>query len=445
MPSESYFEMTRSPKVDMLTNQELFEASSKLMPGGVNSPVRSFGSVGGTPYIVEKASGPFVYDIEGKRYIDYVQSYGAIILGHADPRVTSAISQAAAKGTSYGAPTPGELQLAELISSRVSGVEMLRLTSSGTEATMTALRIARGFTNRDKIVKFDGCYHGHSDGLLVQAGSGVANMAVSNSGGVPASVASSTIVVQYNEVPELDETVAAVIVEPVAANMGLVPPVEGFLAGLRAECDRVGALLIFDEVITGFRIAFGGAEEDFGIVADLYTFGKVIGGGLPIGAVGGRSDIMSVLAPVGPVYQAGTLSGNPVATAAGSTVLSLLEPASYLMLEGRAKSLASGMEKVMLEVDLEVVAQRHGPLFSLFFGSSAVTNFHEAKGSVLKGVFPYFFHAMLDRGVAMAPGPYEAIFVGLSHDWEQLDRTIDITQAAAKEARDKHFLASKAQ
>ncbi len=429
--------------MEMLTNKELFEASSRLMPGGVNSPVRSFGSVGGTPYVVEKATGPFVFDVEGKRYIDYVQSYGAIILGHADPRVTSAITEAAAKGTSYGAPTPGELELAQLISSRVAGVEMLRLTSSGTEATMTAIRIARGFTKRDKIVKFDGCYHGHSDGLLVHAGSGVANMAVPDSGGVPASMASSTVVLPYNVVPELDETIAAVIVEPVAANMGLVPPQDGFLAGLRAECDRVGALLIFDEVITGFRIAFGGAEENFGVVADLYTFGKVIGGGLPIGAVGGRSDVMEVLAPVGPVYQAGTLSGNPVATAAGSTVLRLLEPASYLMLEGRAKYLAAGMEKVMLEVDLEVVAQRHGPLFSLFFGLAPVGNFEQARASVSKGVYPYFFHAMLNRGVALAPGPYEAIFVGLSHDWEQLDRTIDITQAAAKEARDKYFSASK--
>ena len=422
----------------MATNLEIFEASKKLIPGGVNSPVRSFRSVGGTPYIVERGKGSYVYDVEGKRYIDYVQSYGAVILGHADSRVTRAICEAAENGTTYGAPTEGELRLAEIITDRVQGAEMVRLTSSGTEATMTALRIARGFTGRDKVVKFDGCYHGHSDSLLAAAGSGVANLGLADSVGVPASAVQSTLVLPYNVVPELDETVAAVFVEPVAANMGLVPPVEGFLEGLRVECDRVGAILIFDEVITGFRIGFSGADGVFGVRADLYTFGKVIGGGLPIGAVAGRTDVMSVLAPVGPVYQAGTLSGNPIATAAGTAVLSLLDEASYMMLEGRAKYLTDGLYKVISEADLPVQVQRFGPLLSVFFSDEPVVDYVSARKSVANGIFRHFFHAMLARGVALPPGPYEAYFPGLAHSWDDIDRTIDIASAAAKEASERH-------
>ncbi|MGH8919646.1 MAG: glutamate-1-semialdehyde 2,1-aminomutase, partial [Actinomycetes bacterium] len=312
-----------------LTNAGLFARAQAVAPGGVNSPVRAFRSVGGTPYFVARGAGSSVWDVEGHRYLDYVQSYGASILGHAHPDVVAAVQEAAVDGSTFGAPTEREVRLAEEICARVDGCDSVRLVSSGTEATMSAVRLARGVTGRERVVVFEGGYHGHSDGLLAGGGSGVATLGIPASAGVPASAVASTLVVPYNDVPALDHRVACVVVEPVAANMGLVPPMDGFLAGLRAECDRVGALLIFDEVITGFRLARGGAAAVFGVTPDLWCFGKVIGGGLPLAAFGGRSALMSQLAPLGPVYQAGTLSGNPLATAAGLAVLAHLDTAAY--------------------------------------------------------------------------------------------------------------------
>src|SRR5881227_71303 len=331
------------------SNEGLFKRASEVIPGGVDSPVRAFGSVGGTPYFVARAEGCYVWDVEGRRYVDYVQSWGASILGHADPRVVEAVRKAAGDGTSYGAPTEREVLLAEAIQSRVPSCEKVRLVNSGTEAGMSAVRLARGATGRDRVVKFAGCYHGHSDALLAAGGSGLATLGLPGSAGVPSSAVGDTVVVPYNVVPEVGDDVACVIVEPVAANMGLVPPAPGFLEGLRAACDRAGALLVFDEVITGFRLGLGGAQERYGVRPDLSTFGKVIGGGLPLAAFGGRADVMAVLAPDGPVYQAGTLSGNPLATAAGLAVLDLLDDASYRKLEGRAAELGAGLADVIAE------------------------------------------------------------------------------------------------
>src|SRR5581483_2763807 len=334
---------------DGTTNEALFKRAQEVIPGGVNSPVRSFRSVGGTPYFVARAEGQYVWDVEGKRYVDYVQSWGASILGHAHPKVIEAIRAAAGDGTTYGAPTEREVLLAEAICERVGGCDQVRLVSSGTEAGMSVGRVARGFTGRDRIVIFEGCYHGHSDGLLAAGGSGVATLGLPASAGVPAGAVADTVVAPYNVVPEIGDDVAAVIVEPVAANMGLVPPGPGFLEGLRAACDAAGALLIFDEVITGFRLALGGAAEVFGVRPDLWCFGKVIGGGLPLAAFGGRRDVMETLAPVGPVYQAGTLSGNPLATAAGLAVLDLLDEGSFIELSHRAATLAAGLATVLAD------------------------------------------------------------------------------------------------
>src|SRR5437868_6020074 len=322
-------------------NEALFKRACDVIPGGVNSPVRAFGSVGGTPYFVARAEGCCVWDADGRRYVDYVQSWGASILGHADPRIVDAVRRAARDGTSYGAPTEREVLLAEAIRDRVPSCEKVRLVSSGTEATMSAVRLARGATGRDRVVKFAGCYHGHADALLAAAGSGVATLGLPGSAGVPASAVADTVVVPYNVVPEVGDDVACVIVEPVAANMGLVPPVAGFLEGLRAACDRAGALLVFDEVITGFRLGPGGAQERYGVTPDLSCFGQVIGGGLPLAAFGGRAEVMDLLAPDGPVYQAGTLSGNPLATAAGLAVLDALDEGAYRMLAGRAEELGA--------------------------------------------------------------------------------------------------------
>jgi glutamate-1-semialdehyde 2,1-aminomutase len=419
---------------EMRTNPALFERAIAVMPGGVNSPVRSFRSVGGTPYFVARAEGAYVWDVEGRRYLDYVQSYGASIVGHAHPQVIEAIREAALEGTTFGAPTEREVLLAEILCDRVPGLDMVRLVSSGTEAVMSAVRLARGATGRSKIVKFAGCYHGHSDSLLAAGGSGVANQGLSGSAGVPASAVADTVVAPYNVVPALDDDVAVVVVEPVAANMGLVLPLDGFLAGLRAECDRVGALLLFDEVITGFRLAPGGAAAYFGVRPDLWTFGKVIGGGLPLAAFGGRRDVMEELAPLGPVYQAGTLSGNPLATAAGLAVLHLLDDAAYRMLAGRAEHLAKTLPGVILEAGWDIQVPQIGPLLGLFFSATAVTNYDEAVAAASNGRYARFFHAMLDRGVALAPGAYEAMFPSLAHAYSDLDRTVDIASAAAHAA-----------
>lgn len=416
----------------MPTNKELFDRARRVIPGGVNSPVRAFGSVGGTPYFVAKAEGPHVWDAEGNRYLDLVMSYGAVILGHAFPSVIDAVMSAAADGTSFGAPTESEVLLAEAITNRVPSVETLRLVSSGTEATMTAIRVARGFTGRSKIVKFAGNYHGHCDSLLVSGGSGVATLGLPGSAGVTASQVADTTVAPYNTVPDLSEDVACVIVEPIAANMGLVKPTPGFLDGLRSECDRVGALLVFDEVITGFRVAAGGAQELLGVRPDLTAFGKVIGGGLPIGALGGRADVMEVLAPLGPVYQAGTLSGNPVATAAGLAALEMLTASVYSTIAARAQRLADGFQSAFASAQINACISRAETLVGIHFGTDVPTDFDGAKATDEK-LYAQFFHAMLSRGVAMAPGAYEVCFVALAHTDDVIDRIIDVAHDAAAE------------
>ena len=422
----------------MSSNEAWFERAQVVIPGGVDSPVRSFASVGGVPYTVASGNGAFVTDVEGTEYIDYVQSYGASLLGHASPMVVEALRVQAGRGTTFGAPTPGEVLLAEAMTSRVRGLEQVRLVSSGTEAVMSAVRLARGVTGRDKILKFDGCYHGHSDALLVAGGSGVAQMGLPGSAGVTAGATHDTLVAPYNEVPSLDESVAAVLVEPVAANMNLVAPNSTFLSGLRAECDRVGALLIFDEVITGFRLAMGGAEEFFGVTPDMWTFGKVIGGGLPVGALGGSRTVLSSLAPLGPVYQAGTLSGNPLATAAGVAVLEHVTSDELALLAGRVKNFATDLESAIRAAGIFALAPRVGALMGLYLSEDEVAapqNFDEAKVLNENGLYRRFFHAMLSRGVALAPGAYEILFVSLAHDEDTLERTVNIAADAAKDVR----------
>ena len=412
-------------------NRTLFERAQRVIPGGVNSPVRAFGSVGGTPYFVDRSDGPYVWDADGRRYIDYVQSYGPGILGHAHPVVLEAISVAASRGTSFGAPTEAEVVMAEMVVERISGLESVRFVSSGTEATMSAIRLARGATGRSGIVKFAGCYHGHGDALLAAGGSGVANQGLTGCDGVTAGAVADTIVAPYNVVPELDETVAAVIVEPVAANMGLVAPAPGFLEGLRTACDASGSLLIFDEVITGFRLARGGAAERFGVTPDLWCFGKVIGGGLPVGAFGGRWNVMEHLAPLGGVYQGGTLSGNPLAMAAGRATLELLDDGAFDRLTATAARLADGLATAFNDAGLDAVLPRVGSLLGCFFGDVAPTDFDEAKVLADNGIYPKVFHALLDRGVALAPGAYEALFPSLAHSDEVIDETISIAVEAA--------------
>jgi glutamate-1-semialdehyde 2,1-aminomutase len=422
------------------TNEELFTRAKRVIPGGVNSPVRSFSSVGGTPYFVARAQGARVWDVEGTEYLDLVQSYGAVIAGHAHPVITEAIRSAAGDGTSYGAPTEREVLLAEEIGRRVPSCEKVRMVSSGTEATMTALRLARGATGRSRVVKFAGNYHGHGDALLAESGSAVAHLdpahspgGVPGSAGVPAAAVTDTVIAPYNDVPELDDSIACVIVEPVAANMGLVTPQPGFLDGLRAECDRVGAVLIFDEVITGFRLGWGGAQETYGITPDLTCFGKVIGGGLNVGAFGGRADLMDQLAPLGPVYQAGTLSGNPLATAAGLAALSLLDHAAYAALTARAERLAAGMAHALEASGTVATLTTAGPLVGLHLGPHAPRDYTEAR-TTDEGRYAELFHALLRRGVALAPGAYEVMFPGLAHDDDVIDRIVEATHDAASSA-----------
>jgi glutamate-1-semialdehyde 2,1-aminomutase len=409
------------------SNEELWARAQAVLPGGVNSPVRSFRSVGGgTPYFVQRAEGAHVWDVEGRRIIDYVQSYGASILGHADPAVVAAVQEAATRGTTYGAPTEAEVVLAEEVCRRVPGIGMVRMTSSGTEAAMSAIRLARGATGRSRIVKFDGNYHGHADALLAAAGSGVANQGLPGSAGVPAAVVADTLVVPYNEVPEVTEEVAVVCVEPVAANMGLVPPEPGFLEGLRQACDAAGALLLFDEVITGFRVAVGGATETTGVVPDVWCFGKVIGGGLPVGMFGATAEVMANVAPLGPVYQGGTLSGNPVATAAGLAALARLDADAYARLEATAARLQAGLQMVVADRGLPVQVPRYRTLVGLFAGAEApVRAWPGAKAAAEAGLYARLFRALLDRGVALAPGPYEVLFPSLAHDDAVVDATIE--------------------
>ena len=421
------------------SNAEWFARAGRVIPGGVDSPVRSFASVGGTPYTVVSGDGAYVTDAEGTRYIDLVQSYGAVLLGHAHPAVTAAVTTAAARGTTFGAPTPGEVRLAESICARMPGCEQVRLVSSGTEAAMSVVRLARGVTGRDRVVKFDGCYHGHSDALLAGGGSGVAMLGLPGSDGVPAGAVAETEVVPYNVVPALDERVACVIVEPVAANMNLVAPSPGFLEGLRAACDAAGALLIFDEVITGFRLGQDGATGWSGVRPDLWCFGKVIGGGLPVGAFGGPTELLRELAPTGPVYQAGTLSGNPLATAAGLAVLSEVGPADYEALAGRVAVFAKELETAITGGGLAVATPAVGPLVGLFLAPASdgpvasPTDYVSARAVAGNGLYPRFFHAMLRRGVALAPGPYEVLFPGFAHDDAVLRRVVEAAAESAAE------------
>ena len=412
------------------SGKELFERAQARIPGGVDSPVRSFASVGGDPFFVERADGPYLFDTDGNRYVDYVQSWGASILGHAHPAVVEAVMRAAAAGTSYGAPTEREVELAEAIAARVPSVDKVRLVSSGTEAGMTAVRLARGVTGRAKILKFAGCYHGHVDSLLVAAGSGLATLGLPGSAGVTEGTVADTIVVPYNDDAALDAAfdrygaeLAAVIVEPVAANMGLVPPIDGFLARLRDRCTRAGALLICDEVITGFRLGPAGAQGRYGITPDLSMFGKVAGGGLPLAAVGGAAEIMDHLAPLGPVYQAGTLSGNPVATAAGLAVLRELTAESYTTLEARATRFAAGLTKALPDARITQV----GTLTGVFFASSPVTNYEQAQQADHPR-YAQLFHHLLDQGHFLAPSGYETLFVSLAHTDEQIDETVTAAQ-----------------
>lgn len=418
----------------LASNEVVMERSAAAIPGGVNSSIRAFRSVGGRPYAVARAEGAHIVDVEGRTYIDLVQSYGAVILGHAHPAVTDAIATAAAGGTSYGAPTPREMKLAETIAEAVPSCDQVRLMNSGTEATSTAVRLARGLTGRDRLVIFHGNFHGATDALLAAGGSGVATLGLPGTAGVPAGAVAETLVVPYNQVPVLDEQVAAVIVEPVAANMGVVAPEPGFLAGLRAECDRVGAVLIFDEVITGFRLGRGGAQASVDVLPDLTTFGKVIGGGLPIGAVGGRRELMEHLSPLGPVFHAGTLSGNPIATAAGLTALDHLTPDVYIELMARARHLSALLRDACAAAGFLAQFPVVGALVGMVCGDVPRPIDFDGARRTDEAAYARFFHAMLAEGVAMAPGAYEAIFVGLAHTDEVLDRIGEAAHRAAARA-----------
>lgn len=420
----------------MTRSSELFQAAQAILPGGVNSPVRAFQRVGGQPLFIKQASGAYLTDEDGKRYIDYVGSWGPMITGHAHPEVLKKITAALANGLSFGAPTEIETILANKVSELMPGMEMMRMCSSGTEATMSAIRVARGFTGRDKIIKFEGCYHGHSDALLVKAGSGALTLGEPDSLGVPASVAQHTITLPYNDIDavrtataEVGTEVAAIIVEPVAGNMGCVPPVEGFLKGLRDVCDQHGIVLIFDEVMTGFRVALGGAQAVYKVAPDLTTLGKVIGGGMPVGAFGGRRDIMSVVAPLGGVYQAGTLSGNPIAMTAGLATLELIEvPGFFDRLDQSAKQLVQGLQAVATEAGVPFSTNQVGGMFGFFFTSAnPVTNFDQVMAADTE-LFNRFFNGMLDAGINLAPSPFEAGFISSAHGNAEIEQTI----AAAK-------------
>jgi glutamate-1-semialdehyde 2,1-aminomutase len=416
------------------SNHTLYTRSAGVIPGGVNSSIRAFKAVGGEPYIVARGEGAHVIDVEGKRYIDLVQSYGAIILGHAHPSITAALQAAAVDGTSFGAPTPREMKLTEAIRERVPSCERVRLMNSGTEATSTAVRLARGATGRKRIITFAGNFHGATDALLAAGGSGVATLGLPGTAGVPEEAVANTLVVPYNVVPEIGNDVAAVIVEPIAANMGVVAPALGFLEGLRAACDKAGALLIFDEVITGFRIGMGGAQAKYDVRPDITCFGKVIGGGLPIGAIGGSRAVMENLSPLGKVFHAGTLAGNPLATAAGLSALNELTQDVYMELGARARQLATLLRDACTSAGIVAQFPVVGTLVGAFFGNRVPTNFDEAKQTDEK-MYAKFFHAMLNEGVAMAPGAYEALFVGVGHTDAVMEQLAGAAHRAAHAVR----------
>ena len=421
-------------------NQRLFDAAKKVIPGGVNSPVRAYKAVGGTPVFIDHALGAHIYDTNGKEYIDYVCSWGPMILGHADPMVVAAVRAAAGKGLSFGAPTIMETKLAELICSAVESVEQVRMVNSGTEATMSAIRLARGFTGRDKIIKFEGCYHGHADSLLVKAGSGALTLGVPTSPGVPAAMAEHTLTLEFNNLEqvttvfdEVGEQLAAVIVEPVAGNMNCVPPKSGFLGGLRKLCDQYNTVLIFDEVMTGFRVAAAGAQSLYSVTPDLTTLGKVVGGGLPVGAFGGRAEIMAHLAPQGAVYQAGTLSGNPLAMAAGiATLQQVLEAGFYERLGERLDRLIEGLRSVASDTDIPLTTNHVGTMFGLFFTEAdTVSSFADVMACDTVR-FGCFFHGMLEAGIYLAPSAFEAGFISSAHGNSEIDRTLESARQVLK-------------
>jgi glutamate-1-semialdehyde 2,1-aminomutase len=430
---ESGLSLTRS--------RALFEEAQELMPGGVNSPVRAFRAVGGDPVFIDHASGPYLYDVDGNRYLDYVQSWGPMILGHVYPAVLEAVTQASMRGFSFGAPTQAESMLARLVIESVPSIEMVRFVNSGTEATMSALRLARAYTGRNKIIKFSGCYHGHADMLLVQAGSGLATMGLPDSAGVPGEATSDTLVTSYNDSAAVEELfraypgqIAAIIIEPAAANMGLVPPLPGFLEKLRDLCDGYGALLIFDEVMTGFRVALGGMQGRLGIRPDLTCLGKIIGGGLPVGAYGGRRDIMQLVAPLGPVYQAGTLSGNPLAMAAGiATLQELRRPGRYKELEHKGQLLENGIERVLHEEGGAVQFVRVGAIFCLFFTAEHVIDYASAKTADTQR-FARFFRSMLKQGIYLPPSQFEGCFISLALEDEMIEETVEAVSVALRES-----------
>jgi len=421
----------------MSRNDELFARAQRTIPAGVNSPVRAFRSVGGTPRFFKRGEGAYLWDADDKRYIDYVGSWGPAILGHAHPETVRAVRETALHGLSFGAPTEIEIDMAETLCRLLPSMEMVRLVSSGTEATMTALRLARGYTGRSKIVKFEGCYHGHGDSLLVKAGSGALTFGQPSSAGVPASIAGETLVLAYNDLDDVSAAfkahpgeIAGIIVEPVAGNMNLVAPAPGFLQGLRELCDRHGAVLIFDEVMTGFRLHLQGAQGLYGVVPDLTTLGKVIGGGMPVGAFGGKRAIMEKIAPLGPVYQAGTLSGNPVAVAAGLATLSAIQsPGFYDRLAQRTQQLTTGLAHAAQRAGVQFSAQSVGGMFGLYFANRVPTSFAEVMACD-KEAFNRFFHRMLDAGVYLAPSAYEAGFVSAAHSAADIDRTIALAAEA---------------
>ncbi|MGE4569968.1 MAG: glutamate-1-semialdehyde 2,1-aminomutase [Gammaproteobacteria bacterium] len=423
----------------MSQSSTFFNAAKNYIPGGVNSPVRAFNGVGGDPIYFERGEGAYLVDVDGKEYIDYVGSWGPMILGHSNPVILDAVRETLDKGLSFGAPTEIETQLAKKVCQLVPSIELVRMVSSGTEATMSAIRLARGYTNRDKIVKFEGCYHGHSDSLLVKAGSGALTLGVPTSLGVPTDLAQHTLTLEYNNLEsvktlfaELGEQVACIIVEPVAGNMNCIPPSEGFLQGLRDVCDAHGTVLIFDEVMTGFRVALGGAQAHYQVKPDLTTLGKVIGGGLPVAAFGGRRDIMSEIAPLGSVYQAGTLSGNPLSMAAGLAMLNVLEsdPNFYQNLSESTEYLTSGIVNAARERDIPMTANTIGGMFGLFFSDEEqVSNFAQASNCNIER-FKAFYHLMLSEGVYLAPSAYEAGFLSGAHGKNELDKTIDAASKA---------------
>ena len=420
----------------MSRSKELFAQAQQHIPGGVNSPVRAFKAVGGSPVFFEKALGAYVWDVDNKRYIDYVQSWGPMVLGHAHPEVINAVIETAKFGLSFGAPTERETTLAEKLCARVPGMDMVRFVNSGTEATMSAIRLARAFTQRDKIVKFEGCYHGHSDSLLIKAGSGALTMGVPSSPGVPAVLADHTITLDYNDAQQvrdcfarLGDKIACIIVEPVVGNMNCVPPVPGFLECLREVCDQYGSLLVIDEVMTGFRVSPTGAQGHYNVTADITTLGKVIGGGMPVGAFGGRRDVMQMIAPSGPVYQAGTLSGNPVAMAAGLKMMELLEaPDVYPTLYARTNQLVEGLQRMADEAGIPFTTNHVGSMFGFFFTEEKkVTNFKQVMACDIPR-FNQFFHGMLERGIYFAPASYEAGFMSTAHSEKDIEETLKAAQ-----------------